>query len=69
MTLIDLRKPKKDPQIHLENFFNNLKKNGYISVILANAEIEEIIVALEAKAGGKETELGNDLKMVLAGKL
>lgn len=38
-------------------------------VLLSNDEIKEVIAALEHKAGDVETELGNDLKMVLAGTL
>jgi hypothetical protein len=46
----------------------DLKKQGYISVILNVNEIKEIIKALE-KINKKESELGNDLKMVLKGTL
>ena len=50
-----------------ELFRTNRMKNAYL-VYLTKEEIKEIINALE-KSAGKKTELGNDLKMVLAGVL
>ncbi len=41
---------------------------GYKSILLSDDEVKQIIYALEYVAKS-ETELGNDLKMVLEGSL